>query len=107
MALPEHSLISREVWLDPTFTSLPPTAQHLYLVLLTQPVVQDTGIIRWDAETFAGFSRGTSPEDVDAAAASLREAGLLIPNEKTNSVMVLDPIEGCNVSLIGRDTHER
>lgn len=107
MAMPEHARISRDLWLDPTFTALPHTAQYLYLVLLTQPAVQDTGIIRWNAETFAGFSRGSTPESVEAAGVALREAGLLIPNESTGTVMLLDPIEGCNVSQIGYDDNER
>ena len=107
MALPEYALISRDLWLDPTFVSLPIQSQHLYLTLLTQPAVQDTGIIRWDVDALASLARGLTADIVAAAAEDLRVAGLLMPNEGTGTVMVLDPIEGCNVSLIGRDTDGR
>lgn len=84
----EYAQIKLGIWADDDFRALSPHAQHLYMVLLTQPSLSHCGAADWRPNRIAALSAGWSSEDVCCAGKELEERGYLVIDEATEEVLI-------------------
>lgn len=84
----EFAKIKSAIWQDDDFRQLPPSAQHLYFVILTDPDLSYCGVGDWRPRRMLPKSAGWSIDDLHAAGAALTERRLLIVDEDTEEVLV-------------------
>lgn len=84
----EFAKIKSAIWQDDDFRQLPPSAQHLYFVILTDPDLSYCGVGDWRPRRMLPKSAGWSIDDLHAAGAALTERRLLIVDEGTEEVLV-------------------
>jgi hypothetical protein len=58
--------LHRSIWTDPDFTTLPPMAQRLYLLLISQPDITTAGVLPLTAGRWATLAPGMNAHDVRA-----------------------------------------
>lgn len=84
----EFAKIKPSIWQDDDFRALPPTAQHLYFVVLTDPDLSYCGVADWRPKRIAPKASGWTVDDISAAGAILTDARLLVIDESTEEVLV-------------------
>lgn len=83
-----YARIKVDIWNDDGFRALSPTAQHLYLVLLTDPQLSYCGVADWRPKRIAGKAEAWTPESVEMGAHELIQRHLLIVCEDTEEALV-------------------
>src|SRR5699024_10157272 len=84
----EFAKVKSAIWQDDDFRSLPPLAQHLYFVILTDPELSYCGVADWRPRRMTPKSGGWTLDDIQTAGATLTEHRLLIVDEDTEEVLV-------------------
>jgi hypothetical protein len=84
----EHANVRLDMWGDRDWRSLSPTAQWLYMVLLTHPKTNRAGVSDWRAGRIAQLAHGLSADDVRKIAAELAERFFIVIDEDTEEVLV-------------------
>jgi hypothetical protein len=84
----DHARINLAIWNDDDFLDLPPSAQHLYLVLWTHPDLSYAGVVDWRPARLAQRSRGWSTEDVVLAGKCLEARLFIVIDEETEECLV-------------------
>lgn len=84
----EFAKIKPSIWQDDDFRALPPMAQHLYLVVLTDPELSYCGVADWRPKRMAPKSSGWTVEQIEAAGSVLTDARLLVIDETTEEALV-------------------
>ena len=84
----EFAKIKSAIWQDDDFRGLPPLAQHLYFVILTDPELSYCGIADWRPRRMLPKSQGWTLDELYGAAEILAQELLLIVDEDTEEVLV-------------------
>ncbi len=84
----EHAQIRLDMWGDDDFRDLTPAAQHLYMVLLTEPSLTYAGVADWRPARIASKAKDWTPAEVNAAATELAEGLFIVVDESTEEVLV-------------------
>lgn len=84
----EFAKVKSAIWQDDDFRSLPPLAQHLYFVILTDPELSYCGVADWRPRRMAPKSSGWTTDEIQNAGSILTEHKLLIVDEETEEVLV-------------------
>lgn len=84
----EFAKIKAAIWQDDDFRTLPPSAQHLYFVVLTDPELSYCGVADWRPKRMLPKSAGWDLGDLRNAGAILTEHRLLVVDEETEEVLV-------------------
>lgn len=80
--------IRPDMWLDDDWRALTPAAQHLYLVMLTDPELSYAGVTDWKPGRIAQRAAEWSLGEVMRAAVELSYAYFLVFDQDTEEVMV-------------------
>ena len=83
-----YAQIQLTIWNDDSFRDLPPAAQHLYFVLLTDPALTWAGTAVWAPGRIAARAAGWTVEQVRAAAAVLIHRLYILVDEDTGEYMI-------------------
>lgn len=84
----EYAKVKAGIWQDDDFRALPPHAQHLYFVILTDPKLSYCGVTDWRPKRLLPRSAGWEMQALEEAAAILVDRRLLIIDEDTEEVLV-------------------
>ena len=84
----DFASVNVEIWSDPEWRTLPPAAQHLYLLLWTSPGLSYCGVHDWRPGRLAALSRGFTAEHIDTVAATLSARHFLVIDEDTEEVLI-------------------
>lgn len=80
--------LQRSIWQDPEFVQLPPGAQRLYLLLISQPDITHVGILPLMPARWSRFCADSTPADVRTDLSTLVAARFVLVDESTEEVWV-------------------
>lgn len=84
----DRASIYTNLWADEDWRALPVTAQHLYLLLLSHPLLTQAGVTDWRPGRLAAMSANRSVEEVREAAATLETARFILTDEDSEEVLI-------------------
>ncbi|MCP2204000.1 hypothetical protein LX90_007729 [Lentzea flava] len=84
----EHARILTAIWRDDDFRALSPEAQRLYFLLLSQPTINQAGVLPLTVSRWARGCSATSVADIEAALAELDRARFAVVDADTDEVLV-------------------
>ncbi|UGT65286.1 hypothetical protein LTT66_18120 [Nocardia gipuzkoensis] len=84
----EHGRVLSRIWRDPDFRALSVGAQRMYLLLLSQPTINNAGMLPLQIGKFAKGCDSTSEEDVRIALGELARANFAYFDEDSEEVFV-------------------
>lgn len=84
----EFAKIVNSIWIDDDWRALTVPAQHLYLVLLTDPKLSYAGVTDWQPKRITQKAAQWSQFEFYKAAAELSEAYFVVVDEDTEEVLV-------------------
>ena len=80
--------IFTSIWSDPAFLALPPSAQRMYLFLLSQDDLEYSGLVPLRPNRWAQSAQGLTSQKVHADLAVLESAGMVIVDRSTEELWV-------------------
>lgn len=83
-----HAAIYHRIWADPAWRALDVNAQHLYLLLISQPQMNLAGVLPIQLRKWASCVDGWDIVDVAIALDRLREDRFVLVDEDTEEVMI-------------------
>jgi hypothetical protein len=83
-----HGRVNVEIWGDPDWRSLPPQAQHLYLLLWTSPGLTYCGTHDWRPGRLTGLAHGWTADDIRAAADCLAARHFVVIDPDTEEILL-------------------
>lgn len=95
MAARKHGRILSSIWEDEDFRALDASPQRMYLFLISQPDLEQSGVIPLRERRWARSAAGLKPDDVNADLQALESAKFVVIDEDTEELLVR--------SLIRRD----
>jgi hypothetical protein len=84
----EYGQIRHDIWSDDQWRSLTVPAQHLYMVLVSDPKLTYCGVTGWHAGKLAQRSAENTGKDVFLAAAELSQEFFIVIDEETEEVFI-------------------
>ncbi|WP_052684580.1 hypothetical protein [Lentzea aerocolonigenes] len=84
----EHARILTAIWRDDDFRALSPEAQRLYFLLLSQPTINQAGVLPLTVSRWARGCSATDVADIEAALAELDRARFALVDADTDEVLV-------------------
>lgn len=84
----DFAQLRQDMWSDDDWRSLTVPAQHLYMLLLSDPKLSYCGVTAWHAGRIAQRSAETTGRDVLLAAAELSDRHFVIIDEDTEEVLI-------------------
>ncbi|WP_439662874.1 hypothetical protein ACSHWB_16340 [Lentzea sp. HUAS TT2] len=84
----EHARILTAIWRDDDFRALSPEAQRLYFLLLSQPTINQAGVLALTVSRWARGCSATDVADIEAALAELDRARFAVVDADTDEVLV-------------------
>lgn len=84
----EYGQLRHDIWRDDDWLNLTVPAQHLYMVLLSDPTLNYCGIAKWHVGRLSQRSAENSPRDTLLAALELMERHFIVVDEDTEEVMI-------------------
>lgn len=84
----DYAKVMSAIWNDDDFRTLPPHAQHLYFVLLTDPDLSYCGLADWRPKRILPKANGWALDALLDAARILSEERLIVVDEDTEEVLV-------------------
>lgn len=84
----DHARIQVAIWSDPDFKCLPVEAQHMYLLLLSQPRLSYCGVLDYLPSRLATMTGGSDEETVDHSVKLLEADRFLIVDRQTHELMI-------------------
>ncbi|ARC56015.1 hypothetical protein AS850_02870 [Frondihabitans sp. 762G35] len=84
----QYAQIRPEMWFDDDWRSLTAAAQHLYLVMLSDPALSYAGVAPWHPGRIAQRAKEWSTLDVMKAAVELSYSWFLVFDQDTEEVLV-------------------
>lgn len=99
-----HGKILAKVWQDPDWTSLPPRAQWLYMLLLSQPKLSLVGCLDYMPGRWTRLAEGVSVDYVEDIVEHLEQTDYVVVDHDTDELLIRtfvrhDGIENGNVNL--------
>lgn len=83
-----HGRILCSIWDDPDFQELSPAAQRLYVLLVSQDTLNNTGRILLTVKRWSSGSRHTTPADIRKALTELDVHRFVVVDEDTEEVLI-------------------
>lgn len=83
-----HGRIYSVIWSDPDFLALTPTAQRLYLFLLTQPDLNQAGLVALRTRRWSRSAKALNADSLAADLAELETARFVLVDEDTEEVLL-------------------
>lgn len=83
-----YAQLHQRIWADPTWRSLDVDAQHLYLLLISQPQINLAGVLPLQPRRWASCVAGWDVATVTAALGRLRAGRFVVVDEDTEEVLV-------------------
>lgn len=83
-----HAAIYNRIWADPAWRALDVDAQHLYILLISQPQMNLAGVLPMQLRKWASCVAGWDIADVAKALDRLRDDRFILVDEDTEEVMV-------------------
>lgn len=83
----------RSVWQDPDFVALPPAAQRLYFLLISQPDLTHVGVLPLMPARWSRLSAGTTPAEVRDSIDTLAAADFVRVDADTEELWVRSYID--------------
>jgi len=80
--------LHRSIWHDPDFTALSTEAQHMYLLLMSQPDITHVGIVPYMPPRWARLAAGMTVSDLHARLDELTAANFVLVDTETLEVLV-------------------
>ena len=84
----DHARVHSAIWSDPDFRELAVPAQHMYILLLSQPRLTFVGILDYLPKRFAQLSAKATVRSVTSAIAALEERGYVIHDEEHEELLI-------------------
>lgn len=84
----DHTRIRTDIWGDDDWLDLSPQAQHLYLVLTTQPTLSFCGSGDWQPKKIAARAAGWTADQVCEAGAELQDGLFLLLDLDTDEFLI-------------------
>src|SRR5690606_6747999 len=84
----EYGQLRHDIWRDDDWLNLTVPAQHLYMVLLSDPTLNYCGISSWHVGRLSQRSAENSPRDTLLAALELAERHFIVVDEETEEVLI-------------------
>src|SRR3954466_9553738 len=84
-----HGRVLASIWRDEDFLAHEPSAQRLYMLLLSQPDLEHSGLIGLRLARWAQLGKGTSPATIRADLVALQDQGrFVVVDWDTEEVLV-------------------
>lgn len=83
-----HARILTQIWDDPEWKALSPTAQWLYMLLLSQASLNWAGVIDLTVKRWGRLARSMTPGEIRRIMDELVEARMVIVDEDTEELLV-------------------
>ena len=83
-----HARVYASIWADDDFRALEPSAQRMFLFLLSQPDLEHSGIIALRERRWSRSARGLTAADVAADLEHLAAARFVVIDEDTEELLV-------------------
>lgn len=83
-----HAAIYHRIWADPAWRALDVNAQHLYMLLISQPQMNLAGVLPLQLRKWASCVAGWDIADVAKALDQLRDDRFVLVDEDTEEVMI-------------------
>lgn len=77
-----------DIWADQDWRELSPTAQHLYVQMLSHGSLSYAGVMDWKPGRLAAMSRGRAREDVERDAAELESGRFVLVDTDTEEALI-------------------
>lgn len=84
----EHGRVLTRIWRDPDFQRLTPSAQRLYILLLSQSNITNAGVLPLQVSKWAKGSVHTSVEDIEKALDELMVWRFVVVDDDTEECLV-------------------
>jgi hypothetical protein len=84
----EYGQLRHDIWSDDDWLNLTVPAQHLYMVLLSDPTLNYCGVANWHVGRMAQRSAENGPQDTLRAASELSDTHFIVIDEITEEVMI-------------------
>lgn len=84
----EYGQLRHDIWSDDDWLNLTVPAQHLYMVLLSDPTLNYCGVANWHVGRMAQRSAENGPQDTLRAASELSDSHFIVIDEMTEEVMI-------------------
>jgi hypothetical protein len=84
----DYGQIQHRIWADPDWRALEADAQLLYLLLLSQPSMNQAGVLPLQLRKWSGCVAGWTTATVDEALHELADARFVVLDEDTEEVLV-------------------
>jgi hypothetical protein len=97
MAARKHGRILSSIWDDDDFRALEPGPQRMYMFLLSQPDLEQSGVIPLRERRWARSAAGLKTGDVNADLQVLQSANFVVIDEDTEELLVRSLIRRDNV----------
>lgn len=83
-----YAAIHHRIWADPAWRALDVDAQHLYILLISQPQLNLAGVLPIQLRKWSSCVQGWDIGDVAKALDKLRDARFILVDEDTEEVMI-------------------
>lgn len=83
-----HARLLSSIWTDRDFLALAPMAQRLYMLLVSQPDVNQAGVMPFRTRRWATLGRGDSIESIEEALAELEQRRYVVVDRDTEELLV-------------------
>jgi hypothetical protein len=83
-----YGKLYQRIWTDPAWRALDVDAQHLYLLLISQPSMNMAGVLPIQLRRWSACVADWKPDQVEGALARLNDTGFTVTDEDTEEVLV-------------------
>jgi hypothetical protein len=84
----DHARVYCAIWGDPDWRALPPTAQRLYLLALSQRDISHAGVVAFTPARWAALAANTSTASIRRDARLLEERDYVVLDEATEELLI-------------------
>lgn len=84
----DRASIRINMWADDDWRNLTPSAQHLYMVLLSHPTLTYAGVADWRPGRIASLSRSWTANDVLESAEELEQSHFILVDHDSEEVLI-------------------
>lgn len=83
-----YARVQGDIWIDNDWRALSRDAQWAYMLLLSQPQINNCGVLPLVTKRWSGFAAETDLDDIWAALAELEEARFVVCDRDTEEVLI-------------------
>ena len=83
-----HARVQGSIWNDAEWRRLNTNAQWSYLMLLSQPEINNCGVLALVPRRWSGYAADMTPDDLEAALLELENAGFVLCDDETQELVI-------------------